>query len=86
VKFSILDSRTIGENRVDAHLKFTLEGARRDKLVAQERYEGVVTVIPENDRWVVDDYVAMYENDELDRLSHGYAQCKGGQWVRDQYF
>ena len=46
-----------------------------------DHYEGVVTAILENDRWVIDDYVAMYENDELRRLSAGYPQCKSGQWV-----
>jgi hypothetical protein len=73
-KFAILDSRAIGENRVDVHLRFILKESH-------ERYEGVATVILENNRWVVDDFVSMYENDELLRLSDGYSNCKGGQWV-----
>ena len=83
-KFSIIDSRAIGENRVDVHVKFILKEACCDKLVAQERYEGVVTVILESNRWVIDDFVSMYENDELLRLSDGYPQCKGGQWVGEK--
>jgi hypothetical protein len=66
---------------VDVHLKFILEAACCDKLIAQEHYEGVVTVIRESNRWVIDDYVAMYENEELDRLSDGYSQCQGERWV-----
>jgi hypothetical protein len=81
VKFSILGSRAIGENRVDVHLKFVLKAACCDKLVAQEHYEGVVTVILESNRWVIDDYVSMYENEELDQLSDGYPQCQGDRWV-----
>ncbi|HXX18982.1 MAG TPA: hypothetical protein VEJ46_06235 [Candidatus Acidoferrum sp.] len=82
VKFSILGSRAIGESRVDVHLKFTLEQSCCDYQVAHERYEGVATVILEHNRWVIDDYVAMYENDELLRLSEGFPEeCKGGQWV-----
>lgn len=84
MKFSILSSRTIGENRVDVHLKFTLKEACCDKLAAQERYEGVVTVILENNRWVIDDFVPMYGNDELLRLSDGFSVCKGGQWVGEK--
>jgi hypothetical protein len=83
-KFSIIDSRAIGENRVDVHLKFTLKEACCDKLVAQERYEGVVTVILESNRWVIDDFVSLYGNDELFRLSDGYPECKGGQWVGEK--
>jgi hypothetical protein len=26
----------------------------------------------------------MYENDELSRLSAGYPECKGGQWVGEK--
>ena len=46
--------------------------------------EGVVTAILENKRWVIDDFVAMYENDELRRLSDGYTECKRGQWVGER--
>lgn len=80
-KFSIIDSRAIGEIRVDVHLRFTLKESCCDYQVAHERYEGVVTVILENNRWVIDDFVPMYENDELHRLSDGYQQCEGGKWV-----
>jgi hypothetical protein len=76
MKFAILDSRAIGENRVDVHLRFMPKEL-------QERYEGVVTLIQENNRWVVDDFVSMYENDELHRLSDGYRECKGGQWMEE---
>jgi len=69
--FRILSSRTIGENRVDVELSFTTDFD----------FEGVVTAILENNRWVIDDYLAMYENDDLRRLSAGYSDCKGGQWV-----
>jgi hypothetical protein len=33
---------------------------------------------------VIDDYLAMYENDELTRLSDGYPECKNGQWVEEK--
>ena len=84
MKFTILSSRAIGENRVDVHLRFTLKEACCDRLVAQERYEGVVTVILESNQWVIDDFVPMYGNDELLRLSDGYPQCKDGQWVGEK--
>jgi len=69
--FRILSSRAIGENRVDVELSFTTDFD----------FEGVVTAILENNRWVIYDYVAMYENDDLRRLSAGFSDCKGGQWV-----
>ena len=69
--FRILSSRAIGENRVNVELSFTTDFD----------FEGVVTAILENNRWVIDDYVAMYENDDLRRLSAGYSDCRGGQWV-----
>jgi hypothetical protein len=47
--------------------------------MAHEHYEGVVIVILESNRWVIDDFVSMYENDELLPLSDGYSECKGGQ-------
>ena len=59
---------------MDVHLRFIPKESH-------ERYEGVVTVILENNRWVIDDFVAMYANDELLRLSDGYLECKRGQWV-----
>ena len=79
-KFAILSSRAIGKGRVDVHLRFTYG----DPAVSKEHFnfDGVVTVILENNRWVVDDFVSMYENDELVRLSEGYpSDCKGDQWV-----
>lgn len=76
IMFSILDSRAIGENRVDVHLRFNL-----GQPPSYDHAEGVVTVILENKRWVIDDFVPMYENDELLRLSDGYPECRGGQWV-----
>jgi hypothetical protein len=74
-KFSILSSKAIGDNRVDVHLRLTGDPASSD------HFDGVATVILENDRWVIDDFVAMYANDELIRLSDGYPECKRGQWV-----
>ena len=82
--FRILSSRALGENRVDAELRFTTEQTYSPDLglpPSYDHYEGVVTAILENNRWVIDDYIAMYENDELQRLSAGYPECKGGQWV-----
>ena len=76
-KFSILSSKAIGDNRVDVHLRFTGDPASSD------HFDGVATVILENSRWLIDDFVAMYENDELLRLSAGYSECKGGQWVEE---
>ena len=38
-------------------------------------------MILENGRFVIDDFVALYENDALRRLSDGYPGCKGRQWV-----
>lgn len=72
--FRILGSRAVGDNRVDVLIAFKEDWGDS---------EGDVTAILENDRWVIDDYVAMYENDELQRLSAGYSECKGGQWVGD---
>ena len=73
-RFSILSSRAIGENRVDVHLSFS-------NSVSHDHFEGVVTAILEKNRWVIDDFVAMYVNDELLRLSDGNPVCKGHQWV-----
>ncbi|HEY0796001.1 MAG TPA: hypothetical protein VGD64_09495 [Acidisarcina sp.] len=82
--FRILGSRAIGGNRVDVELRFTSEQTYQpyfDSPPSYEHYGGDVTAILENNRWVIDDYVAMYENDELQRLSAGYPECKGGLWV-----
>jgi hypothetical protein len=82
--FRILSSKAIGAKRVDVLLKFTTKQTYSRDLglpPSYEHYEGVVTIILENNRWVVDDYVAMYMNDELERLSDEYPQCKEGQWV-----
>jgi hypothetical protein len=82
--FRILGSRAIGDNRVDVELGFTTKQTYSPDLglpASYDHYEGVVTAILENNRWVIDDYVAMYENDELLRLSAGYPECKGGLWV-----
>jgi hypothetical protein len=70
--FRILGSRSVGDNRVDVLLAFKEDWGES---------EGNVTVVLENGRWVIDDYVAMYENDELSRLSAGYSECKYGRWV-----
>ena len=87
MRFRILGSKAIGENRVDVHLRFNVKPISPDDyLVAYEHYEGVVTEILESGRWVVDDFVSMYENDELVRLSDGYLECKGGEWVADRLY
>lgn len=70
--FRISGSRAIGEDRVDALIAFREDWGES---------EGDVTAILENSRWVIDDYVAMYGNDELRRLSAGYPECRGGKWV-----
>ena len=70
--FRILGSRSVGEDRVDVLIAFKEDWGDS---------EGDVTAILENHRWVIDDYVAMYENDDLQRLSAGYPECRGGQWV-----
>jgi hypothetical protein len=82
--FRILGSRAIGDSRVDVDLGFTTKQTYSPDLGlprSYDHYEGDVTAILENKRWVIDDYVAMYENDDLRRLSAGYPQCKDGQWV-----
>jgi hypothetical protein len=73
--FRILGSRAIGGNRVDVLIAFKEDWGEP---------EGDVTAIMENNRWVIDDYVTMYMNDELRRLSAGYSECKGGQWVGEK--
>jgi hypothetical protein len=84
MKFSILDSRAVGEDRVDVHLRFTQKQTYwRGHPASYDHFEGVVTAILDNNRWVIDDFVAMYENDELLRLSDGYPECKEDQWVRE---
>jgi hypothetical protein len=70
--FRILSSRSVGENRVDVLIAFKQDWGDS---------QGDVTAILENKRWVIDDYVAMYENDELLLLSAGYSECKDGRWV-----
>ncbi len=70
--FRIISSRSVGENRVDVLIAFKEDWGDS---------EGDVTAILENNRWVIDDYVAMYGNDELRRLSAGYSECKDGRWV-----
>ncbi len=82
MKFSILSSRAIGENRVDVYLRFTHQPCCGGHPTSyNDHREGVVNLILENNRWVIDDFVAVYENDELLRPSDGYPECKGGQWV-----
>jgi hypothetical protein len=70
--FRILGSRAVGEKRVDVLIAFKEDWGDS---------EGDVTAILENNHWVIDDFVAMYANDDLQRLSAGYSECKGGQWV-----
>jgi hypothetical protein len=85
MRFSILSSRAIGNNRVDVHLRFTHKQTYCcGHPTSYDHAEGVVTAVLENKRWVIDDFVAMYENDELIRLSDGYSVCKAGQWVGEK--
>lgn len=82
--FQILSSRKIGDSRVDVELEFTTEQTYSPDLKlppSYDHYQGVVTAILENNRWVIDDYVAMYENDRLQRLSAGYPECRGRSWT-----
>jgi hypothetical protein len=80
-KFSILSSKTVGENRVDVHLRFTHKQTYCCGYPPQyEHYEGVVAVVLEDHRYVIDDFVALGVT-PLVRLSDGYAGCQGGQWV-----
>ena len=70
--------------QVDVELGFTTKQTYSPGLAlrpSNDHYEGVVTAILENGRWVIDDYMAMYANDDLQRLSAGYPECKGGLWV-----
>lgn len=76
-KFTILGSKAIDDKRVDVHLRFNCCG----KPASSVTWEGLVTTISENNRWVIDDFVGTYENDKLLHLSDGYPECKGGQWV-----
>jgi hypothetical protein len=73
--FRILGSRSVGDNRVDVLIAFKEDWGDS---------EGDVTAILENNRWVIDDYIAMYGNDELRRLSAGYSECQGDLWVGEQ--
>lgn len=78
-------SRAVGDHRVDVELIFTTKQTYCcGKSPDYEHYRGVVTAVLENGRWVVDDYVAMYENDDLRRLSNGYPQCKDNHWVGEE--
>jgi len=75
--FRIVGSRSVGESRVDVLLAFKEDWGES---------EGDVTVVLENGRWLIDDYVAMYANDELSRLSSGYSECKDGRWVGEPVY
>lgn len=82
MKFSILSSKTIGENRVDVQLRFAHKQTYCcGHPASYDHFEGVVSAILENNRWFVVDFVARYENDKLLRLSDGYPECRDGQWV-----
>lgn len=75
--FRILGSRSVGKNRVDVLLAFKEDWGES---------QGDVTAILVNGRWAIDDYVAMYENDDLSRLSAGYSACKDGRWVGEPVY
>jgi hypothetical protein len=81
-KFSILSSKTVGENRVDVYLRFIHRQTYCCGYPTRyEHYEGVVTVILENGRFVIDDFVALDDATPLNRLSDGFPHCQGGRWV-----
>jgi hypothetical protein len=87
--FRIVSSRSVGENRVDVELGFTTKQTYSPDLglpPSYDHFEGVVTAILESNRWVIDDYVAMYGNDDLQRLSAGFPECKGGLWVGEKSY
>jgi|GEM_PF-2745722 len=80
-KFSIL-SAAKRKSKVDVHLRFTYKqtyccGAPP----AYEHYEGIVEVISEDNRFVIDDYVALGDYKPGRRLSEGFSECQGGKWV-----
>jgi len=81
MNFTILESKTLENNRVDVHLRFTYKQTYCcGHPPAYEHYQGVVTVIRESNRWLIDDFVALGDGALL-RLSNGYPQCNHGQWV-----
>lgn len=82
IEFTILGSRAIGKSRAEVHLGFTYgQTYCCGEPTEHGHYEGLVTTILENNRWLIDDFVAMDANNSLDRLSDGYPQCKDGKWV-----
>ena len=82
MRFSILKSKTIGEHRVNVHLRFAHKQTYCcGHPTSYEHYEGVATVTFENNQWVIDDFLALYENNDALRLSDGFPQCKGGRWI-----
>jgi len=87
MKFSVLSS-TEKKDKVDVHLRFTHKQTYCcGKPTAYEHYEGIVTVIREDGRFVIDDYVPLADDDRsgelnpTEPLSKGYAECKDGTWV-----
>jgi hypothetical protein len=81
-RFSILSVKTVGENRVEVHLRFTYKQTYCCGYpTSYDHYQGVVTVIFENGRFVVDDFMALDDAIPPQRLSDGYPHCKGGVWV-----
>jgi len=83
MRYLILSSRSIGDNRVDVLLRFTYKQTYCcGESASYEHYEGVVTAIQQNNRWVIDDFVALSGNYDLYRLSDGYPKaCQAGRWV-----
>ena len=79
-RFTILGSEPIGSNRIEVHLKFTFEDVYSGNHDDFD-YEGLATVLLEDGRFVIDDFVTFYMNDELRRLSDGYPECKDGHWI-----
>jgi hypothetical protein len=67
---------------MDFHLRFTHKQTYCcGKPPAYEHYEGIVTVISEEHRFVIDDYVPVDDYEPGRRLSEGFSECQGAVWI-----
>ena len=80
-KFTILGSTSKGASQVDVRLRFTHKQTYCCGWRPQYSfYQGIVTLILEGGRFVVDDFVAV--NGKPGRkLSEGFRDCDGSKWV-----